>query len=389
LSQTPAFGLGVAGTPESSSMLFFLNTRKSVEIGYGMGAAFLPNLLSGIDIPLDAGLLPMGETLTEHFSSASAYLVSDDSGLLLSARNPVGIGALASMGIGFFEYLVNNDLTHGLATTASSVTSSGSIAPQQQDADLGAAYSQIQNGAWSVAEVRLSVWIDAHPDAGFAKTWALNQRAGCYFQLQRYAEAIADYQSVADRDANARGLAYCDIARAYTLLDDPDQAITYLEKSITAGCLDFESDPVLASLEDQPSLDVFVGMVMTASEFMMEGRYAEAEEIFTHWLLNNNYHSLEAWALKNRGNCYLRLDRCADAIADFEKAARKEESYRSQLYYSIACLYSSVLNETDEAVLYLKKAIDAGFDDFELMGYDADLDGVRHDPRFEALSWGW
>ncbi len=47
------------------------------------------------------------------------------------------------------------------------------------------------------------------------------------------------------------------------------------------------------------------------------------------------------------------------------------------------------MNETDEAVQYLKKAIDAGFDDFELMGYDADLDNVRRDPRFEALSWGW
>jgi len=185
LSQTPAFGLGVAGTPESSSMLFFLNTRKSVEIGYGMGAAFLPSILSGLDIPLDAGLLPMGEILTQYFSSASAYLVSDDSGLLLSGRNPLGIGALAAMWISLFEYLVNNDLTHALAETASSIGLSGSIAPQQQDADLGAAYTQMQNGAWSVAEVRLSVWLDAHPDQGFATIWALKHRADCYFQLQR------------------------------------------------------------------------------------------------------------------------------------------------------------------------------------------------------------
>ena len=389
LSQTPAFGLGVAGTPESASMLFFINTRKSVEIGYGMGAAFLPNLLSGLDVPLDAGLLPMGESLTQYFSSASTYLVSDDTGLILSGRNPLGVGAMAAMFVSFFDYLVTNDLTRVLAETASSVVSPGSVAPQQQDADLGAAYTQMQSGAWSVAEVRLSAWIDAHPDQGFATTWALRHRGDCYFQLQRYSDAIADYRAVAERDANARGLVYSDIARVYTLMNEPDQAISFLEKAITAGCVDFENDPVLAALQDHARLDVFVGMVMTTSEFMMEGRYAEAEEIFTHWLLNNQFHALEAWALKNRGNCYLKLDRCSDAIADFEKAARKEKSYSPRLYYSIACLHSSVLNETDETVQYLKMAIDAGFDDFELMGYDADLDTVRDDPRFEALSWGW
>ncbi len=389
MCQTPEFGLGVAGTPESASMLFFINTRKSVEIGYGAGAAFLPNLLSGLDIPLDAGLLPMGETLTQYFTSASAYLVSDETGFFLSGRNPLGVGALAAVAVSAFDYLLKNDLTHGFAATATSVAGPGSVAPQQQDRDLGAAYTQMQSGSWSVAEVRLSAWLDGHPDMGFTTTWALKHRADCYFQLQRYTDAISGYEAVASRDANARGLAYCDIARAYTLMNEPDKAISYLEKAITAGCLDFETDPTLAQLEDEARLDVFVGMVMTSSDLMMEGRYSEAEQVFTHWLLNNQYHPLEAWALKHRGTCHLKLGNHTAAIADFEKAAKKEESYSPQLYYSIACLYSSVLNESNEAVQYLKKAIDAGFDDFELMGYDVDLDNVRNDPRYEALSWGW
>ena len=125
-----------------------------------------------------------------------------------------------------------------------------------------------------------------------------------------------------------------------------------------------------------------------ASSLMRESDYAAAKDLFTEWIFNHPYHALTPWALKNRGGCFLKLERREEAIADFKKAAKMDPSFEPEVYYSIACA-SSVLDQQDQAVEYLKKAVDAGFSDFELIDYDSDLDNVRSHPKFKALKWRW
>jgi tetratricopeptide (TPR) repeat protein len=53
-------------------------------------------------------------------------------------------------------------------------------------------------------------------------------------------------------------------------------------------------------------------------------------------------------------------------------------------HYNLACSYS-LMKKVDPALRALRKAIDLGYDDFEYMRQDRDLDAVKRDPRFRQL----
>ncbi len=76
-------------------------------------------------------------------------------------------------------------------------------------------------------------------------------------------------------------------------------------------------------------------------------------------------------------------DRFEEAIQGFQTAADK--GYRSKVaLYNIACGYS-MLDNADQALHFLAMALDAGFDRFDLLLEDSDLDPIRSDSRFAAL----
>jgi len=52
--------------------------------------------------------------------------------------------------------------------------------------------------------------------------------------------------------------------------------------------------------------------------------------------------------------------------------------------YNMACV-RSLQNRIDEAIEWLRKSIDAGYDDFEWMEKDSDLDNIRKDERYQEL----
>lgn len=52
--------------------------------------------------------------------------------------------------------------------------------------------------------------------------------------------------------------------------------------------------------------------------------------------------------------------------------------------YNLACSYS-LLGEIDDAFKTLKQAIMLGYDDFDYLRRDPDLENLRKDRRFEAL----
>jgi TolB-like protein/Flp pilus assembly protein TadD len=54
------------------------------------------------------------------------------------------------------------------------------------------------------------------------------------------------------------------------------------------------------------------------------------------------------------------------------------------LTYSVACFHSRI-GGTDEAIRYLKKALEVGFAHKEWIEHDSDFDSIRGDPRFKAL----
>jgi beta-lactamase regulating signal transducer with metallopeptidase domain/Flp pilus assembly protein TadD len=72
-----------------------------------------------------------------------------------------------------------------------------------------------------------------------------------------------------------------------------------------------------------------------------------------------------------------------EAIAAFERS--NELGYkRGASLYNIACGYA-LMNDRDQALQFLQRAINAGFDDPDHLFEDSDLDPIRSDARFQSL----
>lgn len=80
---------------------------------------------------------------------------------------------------------------------------------------------------------------------------------------------------------------------------------------------------------------------------------------------------------------YHRADRYPEAIAAFKQAL--EKGYRIDgTKYNIACGYS-LMGDRNNAIYWLRHAIEAGYDSYDHIADDSDLDPLRGDPEFQAL----
>jgi tetratricopeptide (TPR) repeat protein len=206
--------------------------------------------------------------------------------------------------------------------------------------------------------------------------------------LERYRDAIADFELVAGEDVANRGIAHFNIARCYSLLGEPESAIHHLESAVASGFRIFEIHADLENIAEEPNFRIFMDMVLEASDLIRSGEFELADQLFTEWLYNNPYHVIAAWALMSRGDCRMRLGRHDQAISDFEAAAEMDDGFRSEAYYNCACA-CAVTGRPEKALDYLEGAVEAGFNDFDLMKSDPDLEIIQTEPRFRALGWTW
>ena len=84
-----------------------------------------------------------------------------------------------------------------------------------------------------------------------------------------------------------------------------------------------------------------------------------------------------------QGLKYLTLANFSKAEREFKKVLEIQARNEIALY-NLACTYSR-WGKTDEAIEYLGRSIEAGFDDVSHMEKDTDLDPIREDPRYKAL----
>jgi Flp pilus assembly protein TadD len=76
--------------------------------------------------------------------------------------------------------------------------------------------------------------------------------------------------------------------------------------------------------------------------------------------------------------------RYTEAIEAFMRAVALD--YRmSTAMYNIACGYS-LLNDKENALIWLQRALESGFDSTELVAEDSDLDPLRTDARFQKIT---
>jgi len=89
-------------------------------------------------------------------------------------------------------------------------------------------------------------------------------------------------------------------------------------------------------------------------------------------------------AHNNLGIVLAQLGRDREAINHFIASIRINPDYPAHVYYNIACLYAR-LNETEESIDWLNKAISRGFNDWDHIKADKDLDNIRSSSYYEEL----
>ena len=131
-------------------------------------------------------------------------------------------------------------------------------------------------------------------------------------------------------------------------------------------------------------LFAFVSVAAVHPQGQEKTSSAEKRNDSKEWSQKEPPRDAEEWFA--RGHQMHSSDRYPEAIESFKRAA--DLGYRrATAMYNIACGYS-LLNDKENALTWLQKAIDNGFDQADLIAEDSDLDPLRSDARFKKIVAG-
>lgn len=89
-------------------------------------------------------------------------------------------------------------------------------------------------------------------------------------------------------------------------------------------------------------------------------------------------------ALSGKGNALCKLGCYDDALTSFDRALEFASSDPS-LYYNKACTYA-LQNKIELVLENLRQSIELNPEEYrQFAKTDTDFDGIRHDPRFQAI----
>ena len=120
-----------------------------------------------------------------------------------------------------------------------------------------------------------------------------------------------------------------------------------------------------------------------------EGRWAEAEPLARESLAQAPHSEnplATADAMHALGISLAHGNRYAEADKLFREVLEQhgDPRFRSLMWYSYACT-AAAAHDTDSALRYLHEAINAGYRDLDKLSFDADLQGLRDNPKFRQL----
>ncbi len=120
-----------------------------------------------------------------------------------------------------------------------------------------------------------------------------------------------------------------------------------------------------------------------------EGRWAEAEPLAKESLAQapHSRNPLStADAMRALGISLAHRNRYAEADKLFREmlGQQGDSDFRASMWYSFACT-AAAAQDIDSALRYLHEAVGAGYSDRDRLSFDADLQGLRDNPRFQQL----
>jgi serine/threonine protein kinase len=136
------------------------------------------------------------------------------------------------------------------------------------------------------------------------------------------------------------------------------------------------------------------GQANLARTLISEGRYAEAEknarEAFEALSRTMGpQHPFTLNALQQLGTAMALEHRYAEASGLFRDAIEKQDNSKGQgdrfkVWYSFACV-AVAANHPDDALQYLREALNRGYKDVDALMADNDLKSLRPNPKFQQL----
>lgn len=222
-------------------------------------------------------------------------------------------------------------------------------------------------------------------------------RDGAYWFNRGYALHQADhYIEAIEAFTHSIGLGYrqatamYNVACGYALLNDNDNALFWLNRSLAAGfdradLLKTDSD--LDPLRSDPR---FKEIVQKVSFTKKEDKPGKDKTI--SWLEDaiNNFEQLRQESSQN-GDEWYKVGSRLIRLRDFDRAAialtRAVDhlGYRgASAMYNLACTYA-LKGDRSLGLEWLEKSINAGFDDSDKLKDDPDIASLRGEPRFKHI----
>lgn len=216
-----------------------------------------------------------------------------------------------------------------------------------------------------------------------------------YYELKEYDQSIENFQKATEIDPGYTD-AYNYLGIIYFEVDDKTKSIDYFNKVLTVDLnyimAYYNLGLVYSEMGDQEkAITNFLKTIELDSKFVYAyerlGLIYYQRKDFNSGI--NIYHKyIEFYpddynGYQMRGLCYFYDGNYELALADLNKAIELNPEDPGG-YYNLACFYS-VTNKADESLANLEKALQFGYNDFEHIEIDSDLDGIRSNPDFNKL----
>jgi len=164
------------------------------------------------------------------------------------------------------------------------------------------------------------------------------------------------------------------------LLEGEFAAAERLEREAAAGLRR------VAGAANTDTVDAQTGL---AEILNREGRWAEAEPLARESLAQAPHSRnplATSDAMRALGISLARQNRYAEADKLFGELLKQDSDsdFRASMWYSYACT-AAAAQDTESALRYLHEAISGGYRDLDKLSLDADLQGLRDNPKFRQL----
>lgn len=131
--------------------------------------------------------------------------------------------------------------------------------------------------------------------------------------------------------------------------------------------------------EEESEVDV-EALIEEGQSMIQSGDLKSAAEAFRKVVAADEDQGL-AWQLLGYS---LHMDGKLDEAIEVHAKAASFDAFRGIGNYNLACVWS-LKKDADKAIDYFTRAVEAGFDDMEIIDSDTDLDNIRSDSRFEPI----